>query len=218
MKIIRVLISLLFVVYFVSAAYAKDRYKLYFAPRVLFSIHETQVRAEFLHRKWGPRKIYAAKPGGSLALGYDLRPCCDFPVRLELEYGALEHVSKCGRVRILQNSRKFRVRLGIQTLMANMYADLPFFTKLAPFFSGGIGAAFIKNDIVSSLGVIKKNTATLAGHIGFGCSYVLTPRVILEAGYRFLMIEDLHAENLSIKISGYKNRLHQVLLGLRVAF
>lgn len=218
MKIIRILFSTLFIVYFVQPASANDICGLYIAPRALFAVQETTVQAKFIQKKWGPKKIYAAKMGGSLALGYDFQPQVDIPIRFELEYGTFDHVSKRGETRILRTPTEFRAKLAIQTLLANLYADFPVSSTLVPFVCGGIGTAFIKSNVESSFGVMKQHTTVLAGQLGAGCSFTLTPNISVEAGYRFLMMDNMDGKSTSVCMNYRKNRIHQLLLGCRLSF
>ena len=218
MAVIRILISLLLGVCFVPSAFANSICGLYIAPRALFVVQETTAQAKFLQKEWGPKKIYAAKLGGSFALGYDLRAQYDIPVRLELEYGAFEHVSKCGKARILRTPTEFKAKLAVQTLLSNLYVDFPVSSKLVPFISGGIGTAFIKSNTKTFYSATEQHKSVLAGQLGVGCSYMFTPRVALEAGCRFFMLDSIADKNTSIHINFCKNKIYQILLGFRLKF
>lgn len=218
MKIIQILLAILSVILPAQYGIASEPFGVYVAPRALLFIQEATAEAELPHKIWGPKKIYSAKMGGSLALGYDFRPMHNLPVRLEIEYSVFDHVSKQGKVRILRKPVELRAKLAVQTLLANAYVDIPTPIGLIPFFGGGMGVAFLKGDLKSPLAGAKATSSVLAGQVGVGCAYEFTPRISAEAGYRFLMMDNITDENPSISMNLRKNRMHQFLFGFRLTF
>lgn len=191
---------------------------VYLAPRLSLTIQHARADAEIMSREWGPKNIYAAKPGASLAVGMDLRPCFDIPLRFELEYGTWEHVSKTGKARIRRMPMTFRAKLATQTLLFNAYWDIPLFERITPYLGLGAGLAFVRTELTALDEHLHRSHTAAAGQVGAGITYRFTPRVSAELSYRFLMTgsSDLPAD--AIRLSLHRNYAHQIMLGLRFYF
>ena len=215
---LRIVIALLCLLMAHSYAFAGGALGVYLAPRAMFTVQHTEAEAAFMGRQWGPRKIYAGRAGAGLALGYDFQPRHDVPLRMELAYAAFDHVSKRGQARILRRPMAFTAKLGVQTMLANVYADLPTGTRLTPFLTAGVGGAQIESRGVSPFGKLEKNSRVFAGKIGGGCSFAFTPTLAMEAGYSFLMLDGISDSNQQMRMAFRNDRMHQIWLGLRVVF
>ena len=190
----------------------------YIAPRFSLTIPHAKADAEIMSRTWGPKTIYAAKAGASLAVGMDLQPCFDMPLRVELEYGTWEHVSKTGKARIRRMPIKFRANIATQTLMFNAYWDIPLFERLTPYLALGAGLAFVRTELTAFDEHVSRSRTAAAGQVGAGFSYRFTPRVSAELGYRFLMTGSVELPAEAIRLTLHRNYAHQVMLGLRINF
>lgn len=130
-------------------ASAENPSPAYIAPRLSLTLQHASSNAELMSRSWGPKTIYAAKPGGSLALGLDLQPHFDLPFRLEVEYGTWEHVSKTGKARIRRMPLTFRANFAMQTLLFNACWDIPLTERVIPYVGIGAGLAFVRTRITA---------------------------------------------------------------------
>ena len=167
---------------------------------------------------WGPRRVFGARAGGALALGYDFAPKFDVPVRLELEYGASEHISKTASVKVFRRRVPFRAKIGVQTLLFNAYADIPNSSSFTPYIGAGAGVAFIGTEASGMGFAADRMDAVPAGQAGFGCAYAFNERVSVDVGYRFVLMGDTDALCDSVRLSLRRNYMHQAMLGLRVTF
>ena len=191
---------------------------IYLAPKFAVSVLHTRGTLALTASTWGPRRVFGARAGGALALGYDFWRKCQVPFRLELEYGASESVSKTASVKVFRRRFPFRARIGVQTLLMNAYVDMPNSSGFTPYIGAGAGMAFI--DVEGrSMGMSASGHArVLAGQLGLGCSYAFSRNVSVDIGYRFVIMRNTDASCDSIRLNLQKNYMHQAMLGLRVTF
>ena len=116
---------------------------VYLASKFTVSVLHTRGNLDLAASTWGPRRVFGARAGGSLALGYDFWRKCQVPFRLELEYGASESVSKTASVKVFRMRFPFRAKIGVQTLLINAYVDMPNSSGFTPYIGAGAGMAFI---------------------------------------------------------------------------
>lgn len=201
-----------------SSASAAEVSGWYAAPRLTGMVQHSEMSASALGRSWGPKSVLAARAGGALAVGYDFQPGFRLPVRLELEYGAFDHVSRERRLRIQRRPLPFRVKVGTQTLLANVCVDIPLGGSFTPYLALGAGAAFLRSSLTVAGQSDHRSEAVAAGHAGFGCSYAFSPQLTVELGYRFLRMASADYPAAYGELNLRENLVHQVMLGLRVSF
>lgn len=203
-----------------SSVYASDNSScgVYVAPKFTVSVLHTRGSLNLAGASWGPRRVFGARAGGALALGYDFWRKCQVPFRLELEYGASESVSKASSVKVFRRRFPFRANIGVQTLLMNAYVDMPNSSGFTPYVGAGAGMAFI--DVEGrSMGMSASGHATVpAGQLGLGCSYAFSRNVSVDIGYRFVIMRNTDASCDSIRLNLQKNYMHQAVLGLRITF
>ena len=203
-----------------SLVYAADNsnYGVYLAPKFAVSVLHTRGTLDLTASTWGPRRVFGARAGGALALGYDFWRKCQVPFRLELEYGASESVSKTASVKVFRRRFPFRAKIGVQTLLINAYVDMPNSSGFTPYIGAGAGMAFI--DVEGrSMGMSASGHARgPAGQLGLGCSYAFSRKVSVDIGYRFVIMRNTDASCDSIRLNLQKNYMHQAMLGLRITF
>ncbi len=203
-----------------SLAYAADNsnYGVYLAPKFAVSVLHTRGTLDLTASTSGPRRVFGARAGGALALGYDFWRKCQVPFRLELEYGASESVSKTASVKVFRRRFPFRAKIGVQTLLINAYVDMPNSSGFTPYIGAGAGMAFI--DVEGrSMGMSASGHARVpAGQLGLGCSYAFNRNVSVDIGYRFVIMRNTDASCDSMRLNLQKNYMHQAMLGLRITF
>ena len=203
-----------------SSAFAADSSLcgVYLAPKFTVSVLHTRGTLDLAASSWGPRRVFGARAGGALALGYDFWRKFKVPFRLELEYGASESVSKTASVKVFRRRFPFRANIGVQTLLINAYVDMPNSSGFTPYIGAGVGMAFI--DVEGrSMGMSASGHATVpAGQLGLGCSYAFNKNVSVDMGYRFVIMRNTDASCEFIRLNLQKNYMHQAMLGLRITF
>ncbi len=203
-----------------SLVYAADNsnYGVYLAPKFAVSVLHTRGTLDLTASTWGPRRVFGARAGGALALGYDFWRKCRVPFRLELEYGTSESVSKTASVKVFRMRFPFRANIGVQTLFMNAYVDMPNSSGFTPYIGAGAGMAFI--DVEGrSMGMSASGHARVpAGQLGLGCSYAFNRNVSVDIGYRFVIMRNTDASCNSMRLNLQKNYMHQAMLGLRITF
>lgn len=191
---------------------------VYLAPKFTVSVLHTRGTLDLTASTWGPRRVFGARAGGALALGYDFWRKFQIPFRMELEYGASESISKKASVKVFRKRFPFRAKIGVQTLLVNAYVDMPNSSGFTPYIGAGAGMAFIDVE-GSSMGMSASGHATVpAGQLGLGCSYAFSRNVSVDIGYRFVIMRNTDASCDSICLNLQKNYMHQVMLGLRITF
>ena len=191
---------------------------VYIAPKFSFSVQHTKGTVDLHTSTWGPRRVFGARAGGALALGYDFAPRFEVPVRVEVEYGTSEHISKTASVKVFRIRFPFRAKIGVQTLLFNTYVDIPNSTAFTPYIGVGAGMAFLTTK-GSGMGLSTCCTETVpAGQAGLGLSYAFNDNVSVDMGYRFVLMGDVDTSCDSIRLELRRNYMHQVMLGLRVTF
>jgi opacity protein-like surface antigen len=126
---------------------------------------------------------------GGLAVGYDFGPA-----RLEVEGGY--------RNSNIENSDE---DLTIKSLMLNAYADFKTGGVATPYLGAGIGYAQVEVD--------DEDDDVVAGQLGAGVLFALSPSVAVDLGYRFMMTDDPDIGGAQFKV-----RQHTALLGVQVRF
>ena len=156
--------------------------------------------------------------GGALAVGYDFSKKFDVPVRAEVEFGAYGNLSASESGNIYGYSVSAEAKVGIKTLLANVYWDLGNYNGFTPYVGAGLGVAWVNTELglsVSGIGDSIDNTETVAAaQIGLGCSYAFNETFALDLGYRCLAVGDGKVE----VFEATNNVAHQLMLGLRVTF
>ncbi|WP_418764335.1 outer membrane protein [Mailhella sp.] len=203
-----------------SLVYAADNsnYGVYLAPKFTVSVLHTRGTLDLAASTWGPRRVFGVRAGGALALGYDFWRKFQVPLRVELEYGATESVSKTASVKVFRRRFPFRAKIGVQTLLVNAYVDIPNSSGFTPYIGAGAGMAFL--DVKgNSMGLSASGHATVpAGQLGLGCSYAFNKNVSVDMGYRFVIMRNTDASCEFIRLNLQKNYMHQIMLGLRITF
>lgn len=132
--------------------------------------------------------------GYGISAGYNFSN----PFRLELEYRKGEN-----------DAKNFGASLEVESLMTNLWYDFRAGERLRPYVGGGLGMATIDLD--------GADDDVMIGQLGAGVNYNLTPRLVLDAGYRYAMAEDPKFVEGNTKIeTEYESQ--SLLLGLRYNF
>ena len=207
-----------------GTASAADLAGVYVAPKFVLNVQHSKAELSYLGEKLGSDSKTAARAGGALALGYDFAPMFDVPVRAELEYGAYGSISKTSG----EGDHAVHAKIGLQTLLANVYWDITTWNGFTPYIGGGLGMAFLKTEghvdhsrLMADLVGSNSDTDTVfAGQIGLGCSYAFTENVSADIGYRFLTMDNGNVSGIArdMRLNSKDNYVHQFMMGLRVTF
>jgi opacity protein-like surface antigen len=105
-------------------------------------------------------------------------------------------------------------------LLANVWYDIPTQGKLKPYVGGGIGAARVNADTHfggNAFGYGPGETK-LAGQIGAGFSYELSPKMDLDVGYRYKVVNNVDfADNDGSGVyTAGDVQSHNLQIGLRI--
>ena len=197
---------------------------VYVAPKFVLNVQHSKAELSYLGQKIGSDSKTAARAGGALAIGYDFAPAFDVPVRAELEYGVYGRISKTSG----EGDHSVHAKVGLQTLLANVYWDITTWHDFTPYIGAGLGMAFLKTEgavnhtgIAADLLGSKSDTDTVfAGQIGLGCSYAFTENISADIGYRFLTMDNGNVSGIAnaMKLNAKDNYVHQFMMGLRVTF
>jgi opacity protein-like surface antigen len=180
--------------------------------------------------------------GGGVTLGYNFASRLNIPVRLELDYTARSDAKDAGKNYMADSTMtpafdgymKKMDKVGLQTLMANAWVDIPTGTSFKPYLGGGIGWGFIHHkssvstfnnldpDDVTDHGASKTST-NFAWSLGGGLGYDLTQNWTVDLGYRYI---DAGKSNVSIRDgdddpwmkSKVSVQSHDIMMGLRYTF
>ena len=114
----------------------------------------------------------------------------------------------------------------VTTVLANVYKDFYLSDRLSSYITGGVGVAFAEaeaknpsvtfgNVTVSTTGVNEDvDDTTLAWQVGAGIGYDLTKNITVEAGYRYLGVDDFtYGDNTDVEFGS-----HNVTGGIRYSF
>ncbi len=136
---------------------------------------------------------------GGISGGYDFSERYGTPVRLELNYTARSE-AKSNKDREFNpgsaNVMNLEQKTDMQTLMLNMWADLPTGTAFKPYVGGGIGVAFVDYNVNNTNNYYdgtkenfysgSKSTTNFAWSLGAGVAYDVNPSFTLDLGYRYV--------------------------------
>ncbi|MCL2591578.1 MAG: outer membrane beta-barrel protein [Betaproteobacteria bacterium] len=243
----RILGSLVLVVTLLtpSLSLAYEQIGLYVAPRVTYGYTQMdKTRDEWSINNYSSAVNKNMKDnvyGYGLAVGYDFNKRFRAPVRAELEYSvfseASDEKSAWGDYYYgLDRVTTIRQKLQTQTLFVNGYFDFRNATAFTPYVGGGLGLAFIKvrgsygwadfyggnPGLSHSVSLRSKSTTNFAWNIGAGAAYAINDNISLDLGYRFASLGGAKtewADNFhDVRIKSKDVYMHQVTLGLRVAF
>lgn len=191
---------------------ASDKTGIYVAPKFVLNIQNSEWSLDGV----GSTDETKTKAGGALAVGYDFSYNFNVPVRAELEYAAYGNVSKKENVFGIDLEGK----VGLQTLLANVYYDIVKWNDFTPYVGAGLGMAFVKTEVKEPVsGLNADDTKTVfAGQIGLGCAYAINESISVDLGYRYLMMGKGDIELLGQKVGESDTDAHQFMLGVRFTF
>jgi OOP family OmpA-OmpF porin len=129
------------------------------------------------------------------------------PYRVELEYRQGEN--DIDSVRAAGVTSSSNGSLEVMSIMGNLWYDFSAGERLRPYVGFGLGQA--------NLDVGDADDDVFIGQIGAGVTYYLTPRLALDAGYRYSMSEDASYTSGAVETE-IEYSAQSVLLGLRYNF
>lgn len=219
---------------------------LYFAPKIGYSQQNATLNAvihdsdedEWVDAGAGSQKKSKGGMVLGLAVGYDLMPALDVPVRAELEYAWR---GKREMRNLTESDPDYpgedmyeKAKIGVQSLFLNGYFDIHNSSPVTPYIGAGLGFARVSAEYkigvenVGDVVDISKTKTNFAWNIGAGAAFKVVENVSLDLGYRYAhfgkvdasltneLLEDLGYDELAFKAS--KISAHEVMLGLRYTF
>ena len=132
---------------------------------------------------------------GGVSVGYDFKERYNTPVRLEVNYTARSEATSEKNRGSSNDYLKLKQQTNLQTLMLNLWADIPTNTAFTPYVGGGVGVAFIDYDVNATdyfYGTTSqhysgsKKTTNFAWSLGGGIAYDVNPEFTVDLGYRFI--------------------------------
>jgi opacity protein-like surface antigen len=156
--------------------------------------------------------------GGALAVGYNLAPAFNLPIRAEVEYALRTNSEGEKKNDFSGGEEKFIHKMNLSTLFLNAYYDIGTGTAFTPFVGVGVGAAFRWDGTdYKETGVPTSswsdNATSFAANVGVGVSYAVTESIAADLGYRFIYVTERDYNG--FKSSPYIN---EVYLGARIGF
>lgn len=146
---------------------------------------------------------------GGISAGYDFSQTFSIPLRVELDY-TLRDSAKTERQEAIATindlSINYTEKLDAQTLMTNVWFDIPTGSAMTPYIGGGLGTAFVKYanatnylDDVSGKSTGRNShtshNANLAWQLGTGINYAVTSNLAIDIGYRYLDMGKAKSDN-----------------------
>lgn len=179
--------------------------------------------------------------GGGLLAGYDFSRRCGIPVRAELDYTLRDRASKTGSGNPTWNYTangvpvsetevlNLKTSIRLQTLMANLWVDIPTGTAFKPYLGGGIGWAFIGYRAAADEGSDEEEAVTSNAHktnfawsLGGGLGYDITDNWAVDLGYRYINAGSVRKNFTDTGIIVYSKikrvESHDIMVSLRYTF
>lgn len=135
---------------------------------------------------------------GGFSVGYNFQYRYKVPVRVELNYTAHGRLDKGKASSTLYGADfKHDSKLGLQTLMTNVWLDIPTGLPITPYLGAGVGVAYIEYKGKQTFNNAQiMNTSryltNFAWQVGTGINYKVNDQWSLDLGYRYV-----HAGNVT---------------------
>ena len=134
------------------------------------------------------------------AVGYE------FGANVRTEFEAAYRHADTNSLTPLGGGFHYKSDISLASLLANFFYDVKLSHGFTPYLGGGLGVAFVdikKGNVivVSPLGGYNTSNSSdtvFAYQIGAGVTYALTPKVSLDAGYRYFATNDIHNKDLTM--------------------
>lgn len=212
----KILISLitLFCICTVQNAQAKD-YGVYVKPTIIFAIQSSESLKTANNSGYtGSNSTSHGAVAGSIAAGYDLEQMFRIPLRFEVEYAIMEQVKNSNI-----GSELDQIKIGAQTIFANVYYDFENTTRFTPYVSAGLGVAFLRTAAkVDGSSSFVDTRGNFAWNVGLGLGYMLNEYITIDAGYRFNSLGEARAQSGVLGAKAENFYSHQFGLGARFSF
>jgi outer membrane autotransporter protein len=172
--------------------------------------------------------------GGGIAVGYDFHKRFNLPLRAELEYAGFNDAKDKYKESFTDGyatvSGTVAVSVGAKTLFANAYYDFRNNSKFTPYVGLGLGGSFLDTKVkltgtyedpfvtVSTSETIKKSNNNFAWNVSGGVAYAFTSNISLDLAYRYANLGKIKYSDEYEKVNSNDLGMHQVMVGLRVAF
>ncbi len=172
---------------------------LYLAGKILYSMQEAS--------KDGAEDDNVM--GGGVALGYNFYGRQQlFPMRVELEYLMRE----TGKYNFSGTAQEY----GVDTFMVNGAIGFNTGTKLTPYITGGIGAAFVDGKFPRTGDDVLGSDTNLAWSLGADLTYSLNHNILLGLEYKFINFGQSEIDNAGFK--GKDLEAQEILFAVRYKF
>jgi opacity protein-like surface antigen len=159
----------------------------------VFQVHDSEVSASDSYRI-----SYDTGYSVNGAVGYDF----GVNVRTELEV-AYRHADT-NTLQFFDGNHHYLSDISLVSLLANLFYDVKLPHGFTPYVGGGLGVAFVDMkpgnfNVVFTSGFSHPTTnanahssdTVLAYQVGCGIAYAVTPKISLDAGYRYFATDDV---------------------------
>ncbi|MCH5277568.1 MAG: porin family protein [Desulfovibrionaceae bacterium] len=217
-----------------APARAFDYTGIYLAPKFVYGLQVTDSTRQSgtLDHGWGSstKSVF----GGGVALGYNWDPIYNRPVRLEVEYLAFGNAkTKKSDASASGGWLDYTQRVGVQSLLFNLYWDIRNSTRWTPYLNAGLGMSFLSmkasNHRYDAGGVPTlaldtgyNDRSRFAWNVGAGVAFTVNERLSIDLGYRYADYGRARSDTVSTGAFTLAGRsdvtMHQFLLGARISF
>lgn len=208
-------------------------YGVYVAPKIAMSVQNLHVKVSVDGA--GSEAVKGSKTviGGGVAVGYDLMPQHDVPLRVEAEVTTWGNASTTKTWSAGNNTMSLKGQTEIMPVFLNVYYDFHNESAFTPYVGLGLGFANVKSKakISASLPDVNigdsitktSNSTNFAWNVGLGCAYSFNDMFSVDLGYRYANYGSTKShsgvhEGVSYHFRSQNNSQHQLLLGGRVTF
>ncbi|MEW5772273.1 MAG: outer membrane beta-barrel protein [Thermodesulfobacteriota bacterium] len=162
-----------------------------------------------------------------LAAGFNWKEMAGVPLRTEIEYMYRSEFSYEANPTFKDAGAptKVDVDMTVQTLLVNLFLDIPTDSALTPYVGGGLGWAFLESDCVATVLATgdtadRSNEETnLAWHVGGGLAYAINENWTADLGYRYIDFGSMEwGRTAVLGLKADEITAHEVLLGIRYTF
>ncbi len=216
MKLLSVTIAAVVAAMFATAAFASDAGPYVSVGAGVFVVPDSEVNDQGGSGSY--QLSYDTGYSVSGAVGYTF----DNNLRTELEV-AYRHADT-NALKMLGLSLHYLSDITSVSVLANLFYDVKLPHGVTPYLGGGLGVAFMdtKQDnlyIVDNRNTSNLNAGTsdtvLAYQVGCGIAYAVTPRISLDAGYRYFATDDVAVNTYSAGKQEFATHIGQLAIRYR---
>jgi len=215
MKLLSAAIAVVAVAMFATAAFASDAGPYVSVGAGVFLVPDSEVK--------GSTGNYQLSYDTGYSVGAAVGYAFDVNLRTELEV-AYRHADT-NALKMPGDSLHYLSDVTSVSLLANLFYDVKLPHGVTPYLGGGLGVAFIDTKqgnlytVNGNTGQASANAGTsdtvLAYQVGCGIAYAVTPRISLDAGYRYFATDDVAVNTFSDGKQEFATHIGQLAIRYR---